>query len=71
MAEMPHCDSTVLHAPGECEYCDLYPEWQKARKMWGIAFSGHDPVDGQLPCPSEVHRSRDVINRWPGNRSTG
>ncbi len=42
--------------------------------MWGIAFSGHDPIvdterpwRSEVPCPSEV-RDREVINRWPGNR---
>lgn len=69
MATMPHCDSAVLHAPGECEYCDAYPEFQKARKMWGIAFTGQPPTDEQpLLCPSEVRRDLDTINRWPGNR---
>lgn len=68
MATMPHCDSRVLHAPGECEYCDKYPEWQRAREMWGIAFTGHRPEDGELPCPSEVQRDLDTINAWHGNR---
>ncbi len=38
-----HCDARVLHAPGECQYCDLHPEWQELRKAWGIAFTGHLP----------------------------
>lgn len=41
--QFPHCDARILHAPGECEYCDLHPEWQELRKMWGIAFTGHLP----------------------------
>lgn len=68
MATMPHCDSAVLHAHGECEYCDAYPEWQRARQMWGIAFTGHPPQEGQLPCPSEVRRSHDLIVQWSGNQ---
>lgn len=68
MATMPHCDSAVLHAEGECEYCDEYPAWQEARKMWGIAFTGHIPQKGELPCPSEVHRSHETIMQWPGNQ---
>lgn len=37
--------------------------------MWGIAFTGHPPTDEQpLPCPSEVRRDLDMINRWPGNQ---
>lgn len=67
---MPHCDSAVLHAPGECEYCDAFPQFQTARKMWGIAFTGHPPQVGELPCPSEVRRDIDTINRWPGNQPT-
>lgn len=68
MATMPHCDSAVLHAPGDCEYCDAYPEWQRARRMWGIAFTGHAPQEGELHCPSEVRRSHGLIMRWPGNQ---
>ena len=41
--QFPHCDARILHAPGECEYCDLHPEWQELRKVWGIAFTGHLP----------------------------
>lgn len=40
----PHCDQRVLHAPGECEFCDACPEWQALRKAWGIAFTGHIPA---------------------------
>lgn len=68
MATMPHCDSRVLHAPSECKYCDAWPSWQEARKMWGIAFTGHEPQDGEIWCPSELHRSVETINLWPGNR---
>lgn len=68
MGAMPHCDSAVLHAPGTCEYCDEFPEWQRARQAWGIAFTSYPPKNGQLPCPSEVRRDIDVINKWPGNR---
>ena len=41
--QFPHCDQRVLHAPGECKYCDLHPEWQELRKSWGIAFTGQAP----------------------------
>lgn len=40
----PHCDQRVLHAPGECEFCDACPEWQALRKAWGIAFTGKIPA---------------------------
>lgn len=73
---MPHCDQRVLHAPGECQYCDHYPEWQELRTYWGIAFTGHDPILNkehprlsQVPCPSEI-RGREDINHWPGNRAS-
>ena len=39
----PHCDQRILHAPGECQWCDEYPKWQKLREAWGIAFTGHLP----------------------------
>lgn len=63
----PHCDSLVLHAPGECRFCDCHPDWQAYRQTVGIAFSGHDPLNGQAACPSEVRRPRQLIIRWPGN----
>lgn len=40
IAQFPHCDSRVLHGPGECRYCDSHPEWQELRQAWGIAFTG-------------------------------
>lgn len=64
---MPHCDQRVLHSPGTCKYCDEYPEWQDARNMWDINFTGeHDP--NKTLCPSEAKRDIDTIERWPGNR---
>lgn len=65
---MPHCDSSILHAPTECEYCDMYPEWQAYRKLAGIAFTGHVPESHEVSCPSEIHRALKQINQWPGNR---
>lgn len=43
IAQFPHCDQRILHAPGECEYCDGHPEWQALREAWGIAYTGHAP----------------------------
>ncbi len=64
--QFPHCEARILHAPGECEYCDLHPDWQELRRVWGIAFTGEPAtgVDGykQLPCPADYNR---------GNRHTG
>lgn len=80
--QFPHCDAKVLHAPGECEYCDMHPEWQGLREMWGIAFTGHSHEvikwtdwEGKacekilIPCPSELDRPLGIIEKWPGNRS--
>lgn len=64
---MPHCDQRVLHAPGECRFCDDCPEWQRLRVVWGIAFTGHEPGEDQVRCPSR--REVETINRWPGNRA--
>lgn len=63
----PHCDAAVLHAPGECEYCDGYPDWQMLRKRWGINFTGHHEPD-KATCPAELRRPVETINRWGGNR---
>lgn len=62
----PHCDPCVLHAPGECEYCDRHPELQAVREVWGINYTGkHEPA--KYLCPAEDARSLSVIERWGGN----
>lgn len=38
-APFPHCNSETLHAPGECYYCDKYPNKQQARAASGEPFS--------------------------------
>jgi len=68
IAKFPHCDSSVLHAEGACEYCDMYPEWQALRRTWGINFTGEsDPT--KLPCPATARRPLETINKWGGNRA--
>lgn len=68
LGAVPHCDMRVLHAPGECEYCDGLKRWQALRVVWGIAFTGHEPIDGQLPCPSDAARGTAGAHVWPGNQ---
>lgn len=65
-AVAPHCDMKVLHAPGECEYCDHYPHYQALRDLWQINFTGHHDADKAV-CPSEQARPLEVIESWPGN----
>lgn len=67
LGQFPHCDQRVLHAPGECEFCDRHMEWQALRLAWGIAFTGYEPDDKELPCPA-THARGDNVNRWGGNR---
>lgn len=70
----PHCDQRILHAPGDCWACDLYPDWQKLRELWGIAFTGHQPTDGQLPCPADAARppgSPADHRQWGPNQAQG
>jgi hypothetical protein len=57
IAQFPHCDQRVLHAPGECEYCDRHPDWQALRKAWGIAFTGHAPRAGLPRCDKRMRDS--------------
>ena len=46
----PHCNEQVLHAPGECEFCDKYPERQQARIASNTPFSPTDqPWPGNRP----------------------
>lgn len=68
ISQFPHCDQRVLHAPGECEFCDKHPAWQALRMAWGIAFTGYEAENGELGCPSEARRPLSIINKWPGNQ---
>lgn len=62
-----HCDSRILHAPGECQFCDRHPIWQALRLAWGIAFTGYLPKDKELPCPADNARG-STVHVWPGNQ---
>lgn len=69
--QFPHCDQRILHAPGECEYCDEHPDWQALRLAWSIAFTGWTPDETknkqkELPCPADYNRG-DNHKLWPGN----
>lgn len=70
ISQFPHCDQRVLHAPLECTYCDLHPEWQQLRQSWGIAFTGWEPSveEHELPCPATYARG-ESLNAWHGNRA--
>lgn len=66
----PHCDSDILHAPGECPVCDLYPARQEFRICEHIAFTGHEPLPSQVPCPADLRRPPDSSSWhgwWHGN----
>jgi hypothetical protein len=80
----PHCDQRILHEPGACWSCDLYPDWQKLRQLWGIAFTGHKPktetlgeggysfTRKELPCPADFNQPPDSSSdhrQWPNNRA--
>jgi len=67
---MAHCDQSILHAPGECQYCDHYPEAQAFREFWRINFTGHHD-DNKAPCPSTYFRSDATRDLWPGNTANG
>lgn len=72
IGQFPHCDQRILHAPGECKYCDSHPLWQELRAAWGIAFTGHSAPLGTLPCPADYDRppgSTGDHRRWAGNRA--
>jgi hypothetical protein len=67
--QFPHCDARVLHAPGECSFCDDHPEWQSLRIHWGIAFTGYQPDEEkkELPCPAWYARGENC-QVWGGNK---
>jgi hypothetical protein len=65
-APFPHCDPYILHAPGECKFCDKYPDEQQRRNLLGINYTGHTDSDKQQ-CPAMKLRGIETINRWHGN----
>lgn len=64
--QFPHCDQRILHAPGECQFCDKHPDWQALRVAWGIAFTGWLPDGKELPCPADYARG-NTHTLWSGN----
>lgn len=40
--KFPHCNSAMLHAPGECYYCDHYPKRQHAWIDSGQPFTPNE-----------------------------
>lgn len=66
MAEFPHCDANVLHAPGMCTYCDMFPELQQARVDANVNFTGEADTTKD-ECPATRHRGLEAIERWGGN----
>lgn len=67
MIQFPHCDPRIVHAPGECQYCDE-SGLQAVREAWGMAFTGHQEA-GKIPCPGETARGMESLNKWGGNRA--
>jgi len=63
--QFPHCDPRILHAPGECKYCDAHPDWQELRNQWGINFTGGTDPD-RYKCPADAARG-DRHETWQGN----
>lgn len=62
----PHCDQRVLHAPGQCVYCDRFSSLQEARLSQRVNFTGQSR-EGFSQCPAERERALDAIERWGGN----
>ena len=66
MAEYPHCDQDVLHAPQKCEYCDEFPQKQQHRLDNFINFTGEDDKT-KYRCPSDAKRGLGGAHVWGGN----
>ena len=62
----PHCDQRILHAPGQCVYCDQFGPLQEARLDQRVNFTG-EYREGFSQCPAERERPLETINRWYGN----
>lgn len=66
----PHCDTTILHAPGKCVYCDHFPDFQHYRHFMRVAFTNSAEAEGTkliAPDPSLWFRTAEVRDRWNGN----
>ena len=63
----PHCDAYALHKPGDCQFCDGFPELQAFRREHHIAFTGEPVQDNERPCPATMLRPTETIHRWYGN----
>lgn len=66
--QFPHCDPKVLHEPKACEVCDMYPDWQALRLVWGICFSGKLELN-KMPDPATYARGLSWAE-WYGNRAS-
>jgi hypothetical protein len=62
----PHCDERVLHAPGQCIYCDDCQLAQLDRLENNVCFTGEDNPS-KTPCPSDVERGLAGAHHWYGN----
>jgi hypothetical protein len=67
LAEYPHCDQRVLHSPGQCTYCDMYPAKQQSRIEQKVNFTGQ-AFEGLSPCPADLARGIGQAHGWVGNR---
>jgi hypothetical protein len=67
--QFPHCDPRILHAPTECEFCDGHKDWQFLRMTWGVAFTGWEPSEKELPDPATHARGYENANAWGGNKA--
>src|ERR1700686_5507339 len=70
ITQFPHCDPRILHAPTECSFCDEHSDWQFLRFQWGIAFTGWEPTEKELPDPATYARGYANANAWGGNKAT-
>lgn len=69
VVRFPHCDERVLHSPGECIYCDMYPDAQQSRIARKVNFTGQSKP-GFGPCPADAARGLGNAHMWHGNRPT-
>lgn len=67
----PHCDFSIVHAPGRCQICDeIAFGLQALRVVNHVNFTGvHEP--DKAPCPSEIFRHVVVVETWMGNAPDG
>jgi hypothetical protein len=62
----PHCNSEVLHAPGMCKYCDMFPDRQAMRSASRTPFTPYSSNGwpGNVAVPPVYEPRNEISDRF-------